>query len=250
MRSCATRSTNLNGPEHTGLAPNFSPAACAAFGDTIMPGAVGELREQRRERRRQVEPHRHRVDHVDARHQRELAAAVGALHRLVALDVELDRRGVELLAVVERDAGAQLDRQRLVVRRPLVARWRAAARSSSFSSMSNSLSHSAANTMRPTKVRASVGSSTSGSSARPKRSVVCACAAPAMHERGAECEGPACVHVTRSPRDGKSFGVSCRLSASLRPPAPRETPRCAPRCACGRVRPPRSCRPARQATKG
>ncbi len=41
----------------------------------------------------------------------------------------------------------------------------------SFSSMSKSLSHSAANTMRPTNVRASVGSSTSGSSARPKRSV-------------------------------------------------------------------------------
>ena len=41
----------------------------------------------------------------------------------------------------------------------------------SFSSMSNSLSHSAAKTMRPTNVRASVGSSTSGSSARPKRSV-------------------------------------------------------------------------------
>ena len=37
-----------------------------------------------------------------------------------------------------------------------------------------SLSHSAAKTMRPTNVRASVGSSTSGSSASPKRSVVCA----------------------------------------------------------------------------
>src|SRR5678815_4161585 len=37
MRSCAMRSTNLNGPEHTGLAPNLSPAASAALGDTIMP---------------------------------------------------------------------------------------------------------------------------------------------------------------------------------------------------------------------
>ena len=37
MRSCATRSTNWNGPAHTGLAPNLSPAACAAFGETIMP---------------------------------------------------------------------------------------------------------------------------------------------------------------------------------------------------------------------
>ncbi len=45
--------------------------------------------------------------------------------------------------------------------------------------MSSSLSHSAANTMRPTKVRASVGSSTSGSSARPTRRA-CAPAAPAV----------------------------------------------------------------------
>src|SRR5258708_14432613 len=37
MRSCATRSTKRNGPEHTGFAPNLSPAASAAFGDTIMP---------------------------------------------------------------------------------------------------------------------------------------------------------------------------------------------------------------------
>ena len=37
MRSCATRSTNLNGPEQTGLVPNLSPSACAAFGETIMP---------------------------------------------------------------------------------------------------------------------------------------------------------------------------------------------------------------------
>src|SRR5262245_31938281 len=41
----------------------------------------------------------------------------------------------------------------------------------SLSSRSNSLSHSAVNTSRPTKVRASVGSRTSGSSARPKRRV-------------------------------------------------------------------------------
>src|SRR5436190_639376 len=36
MRSCATRSTNLNGPAQTGCVLK-SPAACAAFGDTIMP---------------------------------------------------------------------------------------------------------------------------------------------------------------------------------------------------------------------
>ena len=37
MRSCAMRSTKRNGPEHTGLAPNLSPAASAAFGDIIIP---------------------------------------------------------------------------------------------------------------------------------------------------------------------------------------------------------------------
>src|SRR5438046_9352897 len=37
IRSWATRSTNLNGPEHTGLAPKFAPSAFAAFGETIIP---------------------------------------------------------------------------------------------------------------------------------------------------------------------------------------------------------------------
>src|ERR1700712_4311624 len=50
----------------------------------------------------------------------------------------------------------------------------------SFSSMSNSLSQSALKTIRPTKVRASVGSSTSGSSARPTRKV---CAEAASEAR-------------------------------------------------------------------
>ncbi len=37
MRSCATRSTKRKGPEHTGFAPNLSPASCAALGETIIP---------------------------------------------------------------------------------------------------------------------------------------------------------------------------------------------------------------------
>ena len=39
----------------------------------------------------------------------------------MALDVEFDRRGVELFAVVKGHASAQLDCQRLAIRRPLVA---------------------------------------------------------------------------------------------------------------------------------
>src|ERR1044072_1077802 len=49
-----------------------------------------------------------------------------------------------------------------------------------FSSMSNSLSQIDANTMRPTYVRASDGSSTSGSSASPIRSADCADAVPQL----------------------------------------------------------------------
>ena len=84
-------------------------------------GAVGELREQRSERRRQIQADRHRIDHVDACHRRQLAAAVRSGHRLVALDVVFHRGGVELLAVVEGDARSHLDGQRLVVRGPFVA---------------------------------------------------------------------------------------------------------------------------------
>ena len=83
-------------------------------------GAIGELRQQGRERRRQVEAHRQRIDDVDGRHRRELSAAVRPRHRLVPLEAVLDRGGVQLLAVVERDAGTELQRQRLAVRRPFV----------------------------------------------------------------------------------------------------------------------------------
>ena len=34
---CATRSTNLYGPAHTGFVPNLSPRSFAALGDTIIP---------------------------------------------------------------------------------------------------------------------------------------------------------------------------------------------------------------------
>jgi hypothetical protein len=83
-------------------------------------GAVGEHGQERGERRREVEPHRLRVDHVHARHRRKLAAPVRALHGLVAFEVELHRRGVEFLAVVERHPLAQLEGKRLVVVRPRV----------------------------------------------------------------------------------------------------------------------------------
>src|SRR5512143_877963 len=115
MRSCATRSTNLYGPAHTGLLPNLSPSAWATLGATIMParsascassGANGAERLSRT---------------VDGSTTSTLATGVGAGHRLVALDAVLDRGRIHRLAVLELDAAAQLDRQRLAVRRPLVA---------------------------------------------------------------------------------------------------------------------------------
>ena len=84
-------------------------------------GAVGEHREQRREWRRQVEPDCVRIHHIHACHWRQVAAAVGAGHVLVALEAELHCRGVELLAIVESDARAELERERPVLTRPLVS---------------------------------------------------------------------------------------------------------------------------------
>ena len=89
----------------------------------------------------------------------------------------------------------------------------------SFSSMSNSLSHSAANTMRPTNVRASVGSSTSGSSARPMRSV-CAATGALRAPRPA----PAQRRAPGRCRDGH-VAILLRNAACLRrAPANRAAP--------------------------
>src|SRR5262249_574499 len=50
-----------------------------------------------------------RVDHLDGLDRRQLARPVRALQRAVAVERELDRPGVHRRAVVELDAGAQLD---------------------------------------------------------------------------------------------------------------------------------------------
>jgi hypothetical protein len=60
----------------------------------------------------------------------------------------------------------------------------------SFSSMSNSLSQNEAKTMRPTWVRANVGSRISGSSASPMRSVVWAQAMPAQATKSTAPQPP------------------------------------------------------------
>src|SRR5579883_869359 len=72
-------------------------------------GAVGQCREQRRERRGEIELDRLVVNHLDALDGADLAFAVRAFEVEVALDVELDRLGVERGAVLEEHALAQLD---------------------------------------------------------------------------------------------------------------------------------------------
>jgi hypothetical protein len=67
----------------------------------------------------------------------------------VPLDRELDRLRVERLAVVEDHALAQADRQ-LAVARPHSCATASCGTICSFSSMSNSLSHRLAKTIRPT----------------------------------------------------------------------------------------------------
>ncbi len=170
MRSCATRSTNWNGPEHTGLAPNLSPAACAALGDTIIPdrsasaaksGANGADR-----LRRTVIGSTTSTLVTGASSPRRWLPAVVLWRSMLNLTAAASSfspswnvtpgRTLIVSALLSGDHSHDVASCGTMV---------------SFSSMSNSLSHSAANTMRPTNVRASVGSRTSGSSARPKRSV-------------------------------------------------------------------------------
>ena len=89
--------------------------------------AVGELRGQRRERRRELDLDRARVDDLDRADRRELGRAAGLLERAVAVERRLDGGGVELRAVVELDAVAELDRDGLAVTRDLRQRRRRAA---------------------------------------------------------------------------------------------------------------------------
>ena len=114
MRSCATRSTNLNGPAQTGWAPKSSPASCAAFGDTIMPARSVSAASSGAKGADSTSLHRVVVDDLERLDRADLGLAVRAGQLQVALDAELDRGGVERLAVLELDALAQLDDEALV----------------------------------------------------------------------------------------------------------------------------------------
>jgi hypothetical protein len=64
-------------------------------------GTVGQHRRQRRERLRQPDPDRRRVDHVDPGHRQQLALALGALEGTVPVQGLLDRLGVQRRVVVD-----------------------------------------------------------------------------------------------------------------------------------------------------
>ena len=170
MRSCATRSTNLKGPEHTGAVPNLSPAACAALGETIMPArsvswaSKGENGEERFRRT------------VWASTTSTLLTGASSPRRLEPGRF-LCRSMLNFTAAASSFSPSwKVTPVRIFKVRLLLSAdhsWPVANCGTmlSFSSTSNSLSHREENTMRPTKLRAKVGSNTSGSSARPMRRV-------------------------------------------------------------------------------
>ena len=83
-------------------------------------GAVGELRDQWRERRLQQEPHGQRIDDFDFFNLRKLRLALGVLLGQTAVEGELHGVGVEGLTILKFHVRAQLDRNGLSVRRGLV----------------------------------------------------------------------------------------------------------------------------------
>ena len=118
----------LEGPGADRMQPELVARRFGRLGRHHHAGAVGELGEQRRERLLQDEPDRQGIDDLDLVDGAQLGLAERALHRQVAVEAVLRRRGVERLAVVELHARPELDGDGLAVGRGLVARAPAAAR--------------------------------------------------------------------------------------------------------------------------
>src|SRR6266567_7642067 len=191
MRSCATRSTKRNGPEHTGLAPNLSPSACAALGETIMPARSASCAsngENGADRfRRTVAASITSTVDTGASSPRRFEPAMVLCRSMLYLTAAASNfspswkvtpwRSLRVSALLSADHWYDVASCGTMLR---------------FSSMSTSLSHSAAKTILPTKVRASVGSRMSGSSASPKRSV-CPCASAVT--RAADARSARIVHI-------------------------------------------------------
>ncbi len=78
MRSPAVRLVNLNGPTQTGIRGEPRPERVELLRRHDHPGAIRQLRRQRRVARVQRQPHRVVVDHPDVGDRRDLAGAGGA----------------------------------------------------------------------------------------------------------------------------------------------------------------------------
>ncbi len=91
----------------------------AGFGRSLRAydhaGTVRELRNQRREGSLEQDLDRQRIGDLDPVDGRKLGAPERALQAHVALEAELHSRGIHGLAIVELDAGSQLDGDRLAV---------------------------------------------------------------------------------------------------------------------------------------
>ena len=77
-----------------------------------MPGAIGQDQRQRRVRLGQLDRHLMRARHLDRGDGDEVRLDVGALILLAAIEVELDRLGIERRAVVKHDVLAQVEHER------------------------------------------------------------------------------------------------------------------------------------------
>ena len=207
-------------------------------------GAVGQLRQQRGIGLGQAQHHGLGVRRLDAGDRGQLALAVAVGQRARTFQIGLDRGRVHRRAVMEHRVLRSL---KVSVLLSSLVVHDCASCGTIFRSgvMSTSLSHSDAKTMRPTKVRARTGSSTSGSSCRPIRRVDWACANPvdimaaraatrqSLRIKNLRCflygpptggfrhSGPACAGSPKRRRDARPIPVAhahggfCAMRAGL-----------------------------------
>ena len=111
MWSWGTRSLKVNGPGADGFEAEILAGGLGGLGGDDHAGAVGELGDEGRGGGLEDDLDGEGVDDVDVVHRVDLGAAEAALHREVAFEGVFDGGGVHLLAVVEEDAGAELDEE-------------------------------------------------------------------------------------------------------------------------------------------
>jgi hypothetical protein len=104
-----------------GMEPELVARGFGGLGRHHHAGTIGELGEQRRERLLEQQLDGQWTLDLDLFDRADLGPAEGGLHEEVAVEAVLCGLGIERLTVVEFHAGPELDRDRLAVRRGLVA---------------------------------------------------------------------------------------------------------------------------------